>query len=88
MKKKELNAGLQGLLQPAAQEQPAATSTPEKKVRHSIASYSLPVELIEDIRYIAYYDRKTISAVLVEALTAYKASWKPSPEPQPRELTK
>jgi len=86
MAKEKLTAGLQGLLTPQTE---PATSTPGRtKKNHTITSYSLPVDLIEDIKYIAYYDRKTASSVIEEALRAYRDSWQPAPQLKPRKLTK
>lgn len=82
-------AGLGGLLTPP----PASTSTPEaqqeqpakQRGNYTTVCYSIPPEIAEKIRYIAYWDRKKINAVVVEAFTQYAANWKPEKE-NPKKL--
>lgn len=77
-------AGLGGLLTPP----PAPASTPEahqeqpeqaakQRGNYTTVCYSIPPEIAEKIRYIAYWDRKKINAVVVEAFTQYADNWKP-----------
>ena len=47
--------------------------------------YRVPPEVADKIKYIAYYDRKKINAVVVEALTAYIDGWNPATE-KPRKI--
>ena len=79
--------GLNALLGPA----PASTSTPEvpqeqpeqaakQRGNYTTVCYSIPPEIAEKIRYIAYWDRKKINAVVVEAFTQYADNWKPDKE--------
>ena len=72
-------AGLNGLLA-------GPTSTPEAeqdteqagkaKGNYKTVCYSIPPELAERIRFIAYWDRKKINAVVVEAFQQYADNWK------------
>ena len=85
-----IEAGLNGLLAPASapvqpQEQP--TQEPEKiKGNYKTVCYSISPDLAEKIRYIAYWDRKKLNAVVSEALTAYCEAWKPSTGEKPKKL--
>ena len=86
--KKTVNAGLNGLLNPnpsTVQEQ-AVTPVKQAKTPTKSVCYSLPVELDEKLHYIAYFDRKKINAVIVEALTAYVQGWTPAPQEKPKKL--
>lgn len=84
-------AGLNGLLGPAPastpevrQEQPEqATKT---KGNYKTVCYSIPPELADKIRYIAYWDRKKLNAVVVEAFTQYADNWKPATGEKPKKL--
>lgn len=75
--------GLQGLLAPAAApvspQEPTQQEQAPKRVKgdYKTVCYSIPPELAEKIRYIAYWDRKKLNAVVVEAFTAYCDQWKP-----------
>jgi hypothetical protein len=87
MAKKQIVAGLNALVNTAnnntpAQEPTEATVKGDKKV----VSFSVGSETDEKLRYIAYYDRKTISAVINEALDAYFKTWTPAPQERPRKL--
>jgi len=86
-----ISAGLNGLLakpaatklptEPAEQEQPTRT-----KGNYKTVCYSIPPELAEKIRYIAYWDRKKLNAVVVEAFEQYAAKWKPTTGEEPKAL--
>ena len=89
--KKNVTAGLNGLLNSLpAQEPQQEQGTPATAKRGGktckIVSYSLTAELDEKMRYIAYYDRKKINAVVIEAFEAYIANWKPAPQEKPKKL--
>ncbi len=79
-------AGLEGLLstpaQPQGETHTAAPQVPEqapkKAGNYTTVCYSIPPEIAEKIRYIAYWDRKKINAVVVEAFTQYAENWKPA----------
>ena len=81
--------GLNGLLNPNASEpQPVQAQEPETaetKTANTTVCYSIPVDVAEKIRYIAYYDRKKLGAVVAEALAAYIEAWKPATE-KPKKL--
>ena len=72
-------AGLNGLLAgptstpEAAQETEQAEKT---KGNYKTVCYSIPPDLAERIRFIAYWDRKKINAVVVEAFQQYADNWK------------
>lgn len=85
MAKKEIQAGLSGLLnvQPA-QGIPARET--EETGRKTVLSFSIDETTAENIRYIAYYDRRKLSAVIAEALAQYIANWTPAPQEKPRKL--
>lgn len=75
-------AGLNGLLGPAPASTPEAPQDqPEQAVKlkgnYTTVCYSIPPDIAEKIRYIAYWDRKKINAVVVEAFTQYADNWKP-----------
>jgi hypothetical protein len=85
-KKNQIIAGgLNGLLNPNAsdpeEQEPAKANKPTNKT----VCYSIPVEVADKIRYISHYDRKTLGAVVAEALTAYIEAWRPTTE-KPRKL--
>lgn len=78
-------AGLNGLLGPAPASTPEAHQEQPKqgekqKGNYTTVCYSIPPEIAEKIRYIAYWDRKKINAVVVEAFTQYAENWKPAGE--------
>ena len=52
----------------------------------TVLSFSVDETLAEKIRYIAYYDRRKLSAVIAEALAQYVGNWKPAPQEKPRKL--
>ena len=90
--KKQVNEGLEGLLNPT----PAKVSTkakaqgtteaPEKvKGDYKTVCYSIPPAVADKIKYIAYYDRRKLNAVVTEAFEAYIANWKPAQE-KPKKL--
>lgn len=89
MKKNDIiSGGLSGLLNPTD----AKTSTPvqdgtDKKAAAptTVVCYRVPPEVADKIKYIAYFDRKKINAVVVEALTAYIEGWNPATE-KPRKI--
>lgn len=86
-KKSALTAGLDGLINPQA----AKVATPEEKPQrvkkaYKTVCYSINPELDEKIKYIAYYDRKKVNAVVSEALAAYIEQWTPAPNEKPRKL--
>ena len=79
MAKKQIAEGLNGLLAPTTE---AATDQGRKVV----LSFSVDEKTAENLRYVAYYDRKTQSAVIAEALAEYFAKWTPAPQEKPRKL--
>ena len=86
MAKKQIAAGLSGLLNtPAPAQEPQATTT-EDTGRKIVLSFSVDETTAENIRYIAYYDRRKLSAVIAEALTEYISKWTPAPQEKPRKL--
>lgn len=87
--------GLQGLLAPAAatvtpqdpgQQEQAPKRVKREKGDYKTVCYSIPPELAEKIRYIAYWDRKKLNAVVVEAFTAYCEQWKPATGEKPKKF--
>lgn len=79
MKKELLETGLNGLLNmqeptPAPKKETTVRAK-EQKQNCKPFSYSIPVELAEKISYIAYYDRRKVSAVVVEAFEDYVEKW-------------
>ena len=85
MAKKQIAAGLNGLLQAAPAQATPATDA-EEKGRKTVLSFSVDETTAENIRYIAYYDRRKLSAVIAEALEQYIANWTPAPQEKPRKL--
>lgn len=85
MAKKQISAGLSGLLSQAPAQGKPTTDT-EEHGRKTVLSFSIDETTAENIRYIAYYDRRKLSAVIAEALAAYIASWTPAPQEKPRKL--
>ncbi len=85
-------AGLNGLLSAPAQPQETAPTAapqepeqaPKQKGNYKTVCYSIPPELAEKIRYIAYWDRKKLNAVVVEAFEQYAANWNPSTGEKPK----
>ena len=85
-----ISGGLNGLLKPAPASTPEAvqepTGEPKTKGNYKTVCYSIPPELAEKMRYIAYWDRKKLNAVVVEAFSQYVESWKPSTGEKPKKL--
>ena len=89
MAKKQIVAGLSGLLNAAPTATPAQAPTAEAAEEHgrkTVLSFSVDETTAENIRYIAYYDRKKLSAVIAEALAQYIEGWTPAPQEKPRKL--
>ena len=86
-KKPALLGGLDDLISQAATTpaDPEAKPKRAKKVYKTVC-YSITPELDEKIKYIAYYDRKKVNAVVSEALAAYIEQWTPAPTEKPRKL--
>ena len=85
MAKKQIAAGLNGLLNTAPAQAAPETDT-EEKGRKTVLSFSVDETIAEKIRYIAYYDRRKLSGVIAEALAQYIANWTPAPQEKPRKL--
>jgi len=87
MKKNDIiTGGLNGLLNPNAEPVPAQDETDNKTAATTtVVCYRVPPEVADKIRYIAYFDRKKINAVVTEALAAYIEAWQPAKE-KPRKL--
>ena len=87
MKKNEtIAAGLNGLLTATPQEQQPAQEPAKIKGNYQIVCYSIPPDLAEKIRYIAYYDRRKLNAVVADAFASYIKQWQPAPYEKPRKL--
>lgn len=73
---------------PGKAQAPAATPQEPTKQRgnYKTVCYSIPTDVADKIRYIAYWDRKKLNAVVVEAFRAYCENWKPSTDEQPKTL--
>lgn len=83
MKKTVIADGLNGILNLT----PDQEQKPKKEKKEYISvCYSINPELAEKIRYIAYYDRKKINAVVNEAFEQYINSWTPAPQEKPKKL--
>lgn len=79
-KNETIAAGLNGLLAPT-------TSTPEEsKQEFKTVCYYLPADIIERMRQVAYWDRKKINNVVVEAFTAYLDAWVPVEKKMPKKI--
>ena len=82
-------AGLNGLLSTPAASTPEVQEpeqAPKVKGNYKTVCYSIAPELADKIRYIAYWDRKKLNAVVSEALAAYCDSWKPSTGEKPKKF--
>ncbi len=79
--------GLNGLLNanPSAPQEQAEPKASKPTTANKTVCYSIPAEVADKVRYISHYDRKTLGAVVTEALTAYVNAWKPTTE-KPRKL--
>lgn len=82
MDKKKIAGGLNGLIQsataPTQEQQPAKVEAPKEqapKAPTKTACYSLPVDVIEGMKYIAYFDRRKLNAVVAEAFAQYIDRW-------------
>ena len=88
MAKKQISAGIGGLLDAV---KPAKAPTTEAEAveeqgRKIVVSFSIDEHLAENIRYIAYYDRKKLSNVIAEAVAQYIERWTPAPQEKPRKF--
>lgn len=84
MAKKQIAEGLNGLLAPNTKGTTTEAATDQG--RKVVLSFSVDEKTAENLRYVAYYDRKTQSAVIAEALAEYFAKWTPAPQEKPRKL--
>lgn len=86
MAKKVIAEGINGLLnvppQPVQQQPEQGTNTEKKK----ITSLYVSERVLEYMKHIAYYDRKTVSAVAEEAILEYIKNWQPAPNPKPKKF--
>lgn len=76
MSKKQIAAGINGLLNtaPTTTQEPQANTTEERQPNRTVC-YSLPPEVIDGIKYIAYFDRRKLNAVVTEAFAQYIERW-------------
>ena len=90
MAKKPISGGMVGLFNaataPVQEPTPNAPTTEADRTNKTVLSFSVDETLAEKIRYIAYYDRRKLSAVIADALAQYVGNWKPAPQEKPRKL--
>lgn len=91
MSKKQVATGLTGLLNPTpAETQPQTAEAAPAKIKgnYKTVCYSIPPDVAEKIKYIAYYDRKRLNAVVTEAFEQYAERWNQQAHPteKPRKL--
>lgn len=87
MAKKQIAEGLNGLLAPThTKTTDTNTEAATEQGRKVVLSFSVDEKTAENLRYVAYYDRRTQSAVITEALAEYFAKWTPAPQEKPRKL--
>lgn len=89
MAKKQISAGIGGLLanaKPAKAPTTTEAEAVEEQGRKIVVSFSIDEHLAENIRYIAYYDRKKLSNVIAEAVAQYIERWTPAPQEKPRKF--
>ena len=86
MAKKQVTAGLSGLLNTPTPAQVEQATETEERGRKTVLSFSVDEKPADDIRYIAYYDRRKLSNVIAEAVAQYIANWTPAPQEKPRKL--
>ena len=69
MSKKQIAAGINGLLNtaPTTTQEPEANTNEERRPNRTVC-YSLPSEVIDGIKYIAYFDGRRLNGVVTEAL--------------------
>lgn len=85
MDNKKVAAGLNGILNPTPAQvvknesrtkaDRSAQGEEKAKGKYKTVCYSIPPEVAERIRYIAWYDRKKINAVVAEAFEQYATRW-------------
>jgi hypothetical protein len=72
MAKKDFKSGLDGLIHSSFPPKQKTTDKEKKASSEMIkATYLFESELLEDIKAIAYYNRKSIGQVLAEAMEQY-----------------
>ncbi len=89
MANKNISAGLEGLLatkaapakETATEARPAPAQPARAKGNYKTVCYSIPPEVAEKVKEIAYWDRKKINEVVIEAFEKFYEDWKPS-DPQ------
>lgn len=74
MSKKTIAAGLNGLLTPAPETSQAPTGAAEKSATKQV-TYNLNAELLERVRYVAFFSHKKNNAVVSEALEKFVTEW-------------
>ena len=89
--KKNIDTNLGNLINPTPapaqaneQETVQEPATQRAKGNTKAVCYSIPPETAEKVRAIASWDRKTINAVVTEALEQYAATWKPAKQEPPK----
>ena len=85
MNKKQLEQGLNGLLNPTPQEQPTETPAKAKKVYKAVC-YNLHPNDIENVCKIAKYEGKRVNEVVTDALHYYFENWEAIPQEKPNLL--
>lgn len=86
MAKKQIVEGLNGLLAPTTKATAATAEATTDQGHKVVLSFSVDEKTAENLRYVAYYDRRTQSAVITEALNEYFSRWTPAPQEKPRKL--
>lgn len=84
MAKKQIAEGLNVLL--AQTVKGTTTEAAEEQPRKVVLSFSVDEKTAENLRYVAYYDRRTQSSIITEALAEYFAKWTPAPQEKPKKF--
>ena len=76
MSKKQIAAGINGLLNtaPTTTQEPEANTHEERRPNRTVC-YSLQSQVIDGMKYIAYFDRRKLNAVVTEAFAQYIERW-------------
>ena len=82
MANKKVIEGLSGLLNPTPSTpvKAATVDAPQAPAKvkgdYKTVCYSIPPRVAEDVRFIAWYDRKKINTVVTEAFEKYVEQWR------------
>ena len=76
MNNKKVAAGLNGLLAPSPAQMNGQADAMQANRTYKATCFSLPTDVTEEMRFIAWFDRRKLNAVITEAFEQYAERWR------------